>query len=157
MAESTRLPCRQCGASILPATAERNDGVCQPCYKLLIKRSPFGRMYEELLNLPRPGSSYYWLWNDGLEPLRRVFWEISYIGHCDSIFQDTIWYKDVHDLETLKEWALALIRKVELEAIRKKPKTLRARNHRLKLFTITRKMKRAVLLAQDQLEKRPFG
>jgi len=28
-----KIPCIRCGASILPTTAERNNGLCAPCFK----------------------------------------------------------------------------------------------------------------------------
>jgi hypothetical protein len=30
---TNRIPCRECGQMILPATVERNDGLCAPCAK----------------------------------------------------------------------------------------------------------------------------
>ena len=34
---SSKIPCKRCGAMILPATAAKTGGLCMPCYSFLIR------------------------------------------------------------------------------------------------------------------------
>jgi len=59
---SDKVPCRNCGASILKRTADRNDGLCVPCkkgYRDSIERSREYYRNERELNRTCPFRAYW--------------------------------------------------------------------------------------------------
>ena len=59
-----KIPCKECGASILPTTAEKNSGLCMPCkngYRKNIEKSKEYYKKERELNATCP---YRALWRD---------------------------------------------------------------------------------------------
>jgi hypothetical protein len=126
---SARVPCKQCGASILPATAERNGGLCMACkqgirqsveaskryYEEQRKYGPFRELWKSLVHRVHETDAGY----QGLSVAERLYYSIGifdgevYNGGVDQFFSNTSgdMYQDVVDglLELKAHQALKLL------------------------------------------------
>src|SRR5215510_10691378 len=122
-----RLGCILCGASILPQTAERYEGLCKPCYKKetykRISMTPFGIAYESSFTQPHFNTdTFLIIWIVMELKLAGPFFNMRSKGNCDYVFRKgEERFPGVCDASSFKQWCLAVIedarRKVQEAAI----------------------------------------
>ncbi|HZS04705.1 MAG TPA: hypothetical protein VFD58_07715 [Blastocatellia bacterium] len=144
-----RVDCRRCGASILPATAQRYDGICKPCYKQelydRIGQSPFGKAYDGFSKgLGLKSSRFFDLWLNFNHLLGSLLFHIRTEGHCDHVFRkregQLLYFDGVADFN---RWGLSLIEEFRT-AVR--ATMVRAEKAKKDRRTLLRKADEAVML-----------